>query len=57
MSYKSVDQYYQIRKVKDLLGIESEKFTDGSANNYSSLARDLLKQSSVSLFFFIKYII
>lgn len=49
MLYKSVDQYYQIRKIKDLLGIESEKFTDGSASNYSLLARDLLKQSSVRL--------
>lgn len=48
VTYKSVDQYYQIRKIKDLLGNEHhEKFKDSSVTNYSSLARNLLKLNSV----------
>ncbi|KAI1712475.1 hypothetical protein DdX_09561 [Ditylenchus destructor] len=46
-TYKSVDQYYQMRKVQDLLGIESEKFTDGSTKDYSGLAKNLLREGSV----------
>lgn len=46
-TFKSVDQYYQLQKVKDLTGITSAKFTDGSTRDYSSLARDLLRQASL----------
>jgi len=46
--FKSVDQYYQMNKVKDLTGIESAKFTDGSTKNYSALVKELLKQNDVS---------
>lgn len=51
-----MDQYYQIRKIKDLLGMECEKFTDGSNTNYSALARDLLKSGSVSSITYLKSI-
>uniref|UniRef100_A0A915DRC7 NADAR domain-containing protein n=1 Tax=Ditylenchus dipsaci TaxID=166011 RepID=A0A915DRC7_9BILA len=47
VEYKSVDQYYQKCKVKELLGLESEQFVDGSTNNFSALSRDLLRQSGV----------
>ncbi|KAH7723167.1 Protein F40F8.11 b [Aphelenchoides avenae] len=46
--YKSVDHYYQKMKVKDLLGIESEKFSDDSTKNFSSLAKEILKSANVS---------
>lgn len=46
-TFKSIDQYYQLQKVKDLTGIVSAKFTDGSTRDYSSLARDLLRQASL----------
>uniref|UniRef100_A0A915P658 NADAR domain-containing protein n=1 Tax=Meloidogyne floridensis TaxID=298350 RepID=A0A915P658_9BILA len=46
-TYKSIDQYYQQQKVKDLTGISSGKFTDGSTRDYSSLARELLRQASI----------
>lgn len=48
--YKSVDQYYQSQKVKELTGIESKKFLDNSTKNYSGLARELLKQNGVWIF-------
>uniref|UniRef100_A0A914GZZ5 NADAR domain-containing protein n=1 Tax=Globodera rostochiensis TaxID=31243 RepID=A0A914GZZ5_GLORO len=47
VSYKSVDQFYQMHKVKDLTGLESAKFTDGSTRNYSALAKELLRQANV----------
>uniref|UniRef100_A0A183CH85 DUF1768 domain-containing protein n=1 Tax=Globodera pallida TaxID=36090 RepID=A0A183CH85_GLOPA len=47
ISYKSVDQFYQMHKVKDLTGLESAKFTDGSTRNYSALAKELLRQANV----------
>lgn len=46
-TYKSVDQFYQMRKVQDLLGIESAKFTDNSTKDYSGLARTLLREGGV----------
>lgn len=46
--YKSVDQYYQSQKVKELTGIESKKFLDNLTKNYSGLARELLKQNGIS---------
>ncbi|KAL3108476.1 hypothetical protein niasHT_015398 [Heterodera trifolii] len=47
VTYKSVDQFYQMNKVKDLTGLESAKFTDGSTRNYSALAKELLRQANV----------
>jgi len=47
VKYESVDHFYQIAKVRDLLGVESEKFFDGSVKNYGALARELLKGSNV----------
>jgi hypothetical protein len=55
-TYKSIDQYYQWQKVKDLTGLLSAKFTDGSTRDYSSLARDLIRQASVNnAMFFAQY--
>ncbi|KAL3108528.1 hypothetical protein niasHT_015450 [Heterodera trifolii] len=47
VTYKSVDQFYQMNKVKDLTGLESAKFTDGSTRNYSALAKELLRQANI----------
>jgi predicted NAD-dependent protein-ADP-ribosyltransferase YbiA (DUF1768 family) len=46
--YKSFDHYYQKMKVKDLMGVESEKFTDASTKNFSSLAKEILKSANIS---------
>jgi hypothetical protein len=45
--FKSVDQYYQMSKVIELTGIESDRFTDGSTFNYAGLAKELLRQNNV----------